>query len=85
MTHKISSTDLDRISRAVLDSIENLFAECEFDDDAGNIRLLDRNGSCLWLGLFPLDDEGEQRSAKPAAVWAIEVSHDQHEQKGETP
>ena len=85
MTHKPSFADMARISRTVLDSIENLFAECEFDDDAGNIRLLDRNGSCLWLGLFPLDDEGEQRSDKPAAVWTIEISNDQHEQKGETP
>jgi hypothetical protein len=80
MAHRTSSNDLQRISRTVLDSIENLFAECEFDDDAGNIRLLDRNGSCLWLGLFPLDDEGEQSGDKPAVVWTIEVSH---ETKGE--
>lgn len=80
MTHKTSENDLERVSRIILNSLETLFAECEFDDDAGNIKLLDRNGSCVWLGLFPLDDEGEQISNEPTAVWTIEVSH---EQKGQ--
>jgi hypothetical protein len=76
MTYKTSSADLTRISKTILDSIENLFAECEFDDNAGNIKLLDRNGSCVWLGLFPLDDEGEQSSDKPAVTWTVEITYD---------
>ena len=75
MTHKTSPTDLERIGRIILNSVENLFSESEFDDDdAGSIRFLDRDDSCVWLGLFPIDDDGEQISDKPAAIWAIEVS-----------
>lgn len=80
MSARLSSADLQRISRIILNSVQHLFSEPEFDDDAGEIRFLDCDDSCVWLGLFPIDDEGEQISDKPAAVWTIEVSH---EQRGE--
>ncbi len=80
MPAKPSSADLKRISRIILNSVEHLFAEPDFDDDAGDIRLLDRDESCVWLGLFPTDDNGEPISDKPAVVWTIEVSQ---ETKGE--
>lgn len=80
MPAKPSSADLQRISRTILNSLEHLFSQPDFDDDAGNIRFLDRDDSCVWLGLFPTDEEGEAISDKPVAVWTIEVSH---EEKGE--
>ncbi len=80
MTPKPTSADLERIGRIILNSVEQLFAEPDFDDDGGDIRFLDRDESCVWLGLFPTDDNGEPISDKPAVVWTIEVSQ---ETKGE--
>jgi hypothetical protein len=79
MPTKPSPADLERIRRVILNSVAHLFAETEFDDDAGPIRFLDRDDYCIFLGLFPIDDEGEPVGDKPAAIWTIEV----HEEKGE--
>jgi hypothetical protein len=77
MPTKPSPTDLERIRRVILNSVAHLFAETDFDDDAGNIRFLDRDDYCIFLGLFPFNGEGEPITNEPATVWTIEVSNEQ--------
>ena len=69
-------SDLDRISRAIMNSIAELFAEPDFDSDSGDVRLIDRDDRCVWLGLFPTYDNGEPTGKSPSVTWTIEVSRD---------
>lgn len=66
--------NLEHITQTVLDSITSLFAEPDFDNDGGELKFLDRDDRCVWLGLFPT--EGERTSPTPTVTWTIEVSHD---------
>ena len=83
MPAKTTSADLERIGCILLNSVQQLFAEPDYDDDAGDIRFLDRDDRCVWLGLFPTDDNGEPISDKPVAVWTFEISYEQSAQKGD--
>lgn len=42
-----SDSNLDRISLAIVNSIMELFAELEFDSEAGGMRLIDRDDRCV--------------------------------------
>lgn len=77
MMRKTTSADLERIDRTILNSLAELFAEPEFDNDGGEVRFLDRDDRCVWLGLFPTDEEGKSTIDEPTVTWTIEVSHEQ--------
>ena len=64
----------DRITKSIVNSLAEHFADPEFDDDAGMIRFLDRDESCIWLGLFPTNDNGDVATTTPTVTWTIEVS-----------
>jgi hypothetical protein len=81
MTPQIPSTNLERIDRTILNSLAALFAEPDFGNDSGEVRFLDRDDRCVWLGLFPTSKEGNSIGDQPAVTWTIEVTH---EQKGAT-
>lgn len=63
----------DGITKCIVNSLADAFADPEFDLDEGMIRFLDRDESCIWLGLFPIDENGEP-STDPTATWTVEVS-----------
>ena len=79
MTQKVPLTDLERIDRTILDSLAALFAEPDFDNDSGEVRFLDQDDRCVWLGLFPTDEEGNSIGDKPIVTWTIEVTHETKE------
>ena len=79
MALKIPSTDLERIDRTILNSLADLFAEPDFDNDDGEVRFLDRDDRCVWLGLFLTDEEGNSIGDEPIAFWTIEVTHEAKE------
>lgn len=58
----------------IIDSISQLFAQPEFDNM--RLRLMGSDDRCIILGLFEVDDEGEETSDKPTLTWTIEVSQD---------
>jgi len=69
-------SNFDHITETVLKSIANLFSEPDFDSDGGEVKFLERDVRCVWLGLFPTNEEGEPISDTPTVTWTIEVSHD---------
>ena len=77
MTHKILQKDLERIDQTILNSLAALFAKPDFDNDSGEVKFLDRDESCIWLGLFPTDEQGEVISEEPTVTWTIELSREQ--------
>jgi hypothetical protein len=79
MPTKPSPADLERIRRLILNSIAELFQETDFDDDAGHVQILDQDNYCIFLGLFPFDDEGEPVGDKPATIWTVEVIQERGE------
>ena len=79
MTSKNRSPNLERIDRTILNSLAALFAEPDFDNDSGEIRFLDRDDRCVWLGLFPTDEEGNSIGDEPIVTWTIEVTHEAKE------
>lgn len=79
MTH---NGGLDTITRAISSSIAELFKEPEFDSDAGDVRFLDRDERCVWLGLFPTRETGEPEEGRPSVVWTIEVSRETTDSAG---
>jgi len=76
MTQKVPLTDLERIDRTILNSLAALFAEPDFDNDSGEVRFLDQDDRCVWLGLFPTDEEGHSIGDEPIVTWTIEVTHE---------
>jgi len=78
MTPKIPSASLERIDRTILNSLAKLFAEPEFDNEGGEVRYLDRDDRCVWIGLFPTDEQGNSIGDEPTVTWTIEVSHEQN-------
>jgi hypothetical protein len=76
MTRRITLADLERIDRTILNTLAELFAEPEFDNGGGEVRFIDRDDRCVWLGLFPADDNGNPIAGQPIVTWTIEVSHE---------
>lgn len=72
----MDNSSVDRITQTIVNSIATLFAEPQFDCDEGEVRLIDRDDHCVWLGLFAADDEGELVGKAPIATWTIETSRD---------
>jgi hypothetical protein len=66
----------ERITKTIVNSIADLFTEPEFDNDGGDVRILARDDDCVWLGLFPTDENGERVGDKPTVTWTIEVSRE---------
>jgi len=64
----------DRIKRGILNTLLDVFREPDFDNEGGVIQLLNHDDTCLQLGLFPTDDDGETRADVPTEVWTIEVA-----------
>jgi hypothetical protein len=76
MTRRNTSEAADRITRTIIETLANLFAEPEFDNDDGVVKFLDRDDKCVWLGLFPTNEDGEVINDAPSVTWTIEISQE---------
>jgi len=47
MTRQITLADLERIDRTILNTLAELFAEPEFDNDGGEVLFLDQDDRCV--------------------------------------
>ena len=77
MKRNAHSQSLERINESIVNGIAELFAEPELDNDGGEVRCLDRDEKCVWLGLFSTDTEGKVIGDEPTVIWTIEISHEQ--------
>ena len=76
MPQRNTSEAADRITRTIIDTLANLFTEPEFDNDDGVVKFIDRDDKCVWLGLFPINENGESTDDSPSVTWTIEVSRE---------
>ena len=81
MMQRNASSGTERITQAIMNTLENTFAEPEFDSDNGVVKFLDRDARCVWLGLFHADEEGDVIGEAPAITWTIEVTFETKEQQ----
>jgi len=75
MPRRPTQAIIDHVSRTILNTLAEVFAEPDFDNDGGEVRFLERSGDHVQLGLFPVDDEGEPAADGPTDVWTIKVHH----------
>ncbi len=66
----------DKITRSILDSIHHYLADPEFDQDEGELRLIDQDENCLYFGLFGADHDSGNVAVDPSIIWTVEVSAD---------
>lgn len=41
----------------------------------GELRLLDHDEACVWLGLLSIEDDVKQAAGKPVMTWTIDASN----------
>lgn len=65
-----------RVTKSILDTIHLHFADSDFDQDEGEIKLIDQDESCLYFGLFETVRETGNLSGEPSIIWTVEVFAD---------
>ncbi|MGI9469690.1 MAG: hypothetical protein ACR2OA_21390 [Rubripirellula sp.] len=65
-----------RVTKSILDSIHYHLADPDFEQDEGEVQLIDHDEACLYFGLFEADPESGKLSADPSIIWTVEVSAD---------
>ncbi len=63
-----------RVSRAIMNTLDDMFVEPEFDIDNCALKFIDQSDHCILLGLFETDENDQLMSVDPVATWTIEVS-----------
>lgn len=76
MKPAVKSTVGDRVTRSILNTIHFHLADPDFDQDEGEIQLVDQDQACLYFGLFETDEETGNLSPEPAIIWTVEVFAD---------
>ncbi len=78
MPRRPTRSTIDQITKTILNTLVDVFAEPDFDNEGGEVRLLERGGDHVQLGLFPLEENGELAADEPTDVWTIRVQHTRH-------
>ncbi|MCO8121329.1 hypothetical protein NHH03_06240 [Stieleria sp. TO1_6] len=66
----------ERVTKSILNTIHYHLADPDFDQDEGEIKLIDQDESCLYFGLFEADEETGNLSGEPSIIWTVEVFAD---------
>ena len=66
----------ERVTKSILSTIHQQLAEPDFDEDAGEIKLIDQDDACLYYGLFEPESTSGKPGTEPSIIWTVEVFAD---------
>ena len=66
----------ERITKAILNTIHHHLSDPDFNQDEGEIKLIDQDEACLYFGLFETDEQTGSLCGEPAVIWTVEVFAD---------
>lgn len=79
MTEKLSEEVLGRVRTRLIEVIQREFSTPFWPTDHYEVRSIDHDAHCVWIGLYP----GETEYSEPLEVFTVEVSLGQKENRDE--
>jgi hypothetical protein len=62
------------VTQLIVQQIAATFRTSVLIADVGVLRLLDHDDACVWLGLFPIEEDVEHPAQEPVMTWTIDAS-----------
>lgn len=66
----------EKLTESILNTIHYHLSDPDLDQDAGEVKLIDQDQSCLYFGLFETDQETGLLSSDPTIIATVEVFSD---------